>query len=164
MSGTEDPLWRALAAAEQEVARHRAEFNRLEDRTRILSSALATTSKLDRSAAIRFLRSRSEDVSQVLYELVDLCLSIGWLVSAKEPIRAARSASLLVKLDEVVARILEENTAAQDYTNIADMLTYVEAWEILAKLLDKARTSDDPEVREVADDFTRTHGGMLPNR
>ncbi len=163
MSEVQDGQWRALIAAEQAVIRLRAEFNHADGRSEIISQALASPSKWDRGAAIRFLRYFPDDVHLVLDQLVDLCLSIGWLVFAKEPIRAARSPSLLAKLEEVVSRTLD-GADPQDYTNIADMLTFVEAWEILAKVLHRARGSEDPEIREVADDFTRSYGGMLPTR
>jgi hypothetical protein len=164
MSGTEDPLWRALAAAEQDVTRLRAEFNRRADRTEILARALAKVSIGDRATALEVLRIFPNDVPRLLEELVDLGLSIRWLTYVRELLRAACSESLLVKLDEVVADIMVENTHVQDYNNIANMLAYVEAWGTLAKVLDKARVSADPEVREVADDFTRSYGGKLPSR
>jgi hypothetical protein len=162
VSDLEAPQWRALIAAEQKASRLRAEFNRSEDRTAILSDALAMTSPLDRSTAITFLRLIPEDVPKVLEQLVGLCLSADWLTLAREPIRSARSESLLVKLDEIVSRVLEGNTFAQDYHNMASMLAYVEAWEILARVLEKARGSSDAEIRDVADEYTCTYGGMLP--
>ncbi|MEV6675195.1 hypothetical protein [Streptomyces sp. NPDC051162] len=153
--------WHALVSAEKEVARCRAEVNELPSRAEILAEAMSGRSVWGRSTAMTFLRHFPEDVPRFLELLVDLSLSIGWAQQAWEAILPARREIDLSRFTEIVLRHLSDGDA-EDYLRLADMLTHVEAWEILGVVIERARESDDPEIRQVADDFTESYGGMLP--
>ncbi|WP_208036360.1 hypothetical protein [Streptomyces cyanogenus] len=153
--------WRALVAAEQEVARCRAEVNQLPSRVDLLAKALSSSSAWDRSAALDFLRLFPEEVPKLLNLLVDLSLSTGWTLPASEAIRAARKEIDPSQFARVVLECLSEGET-EDYLRLADMLAEVEAWDALGAVLGKAAESSDPEIREVSRSFTESYGGMLP--
>ncbi|MEU9112227.1 hypothetical protein AB0D04_10620 [Streptomyces sp. NPDC048483] len=153
--------WEELLAAEREVARCRAEVYQSSSRIEMLTSALRGSSSWDRSAAMTFLRLFPGDVLKLLEELVEYSLSQGWAADAREVIRAARNDGILGKLNEIVLDLLAE-ADSDDYLRLADMLAYVGAWETLSKLVDRACSSNDPEIREVGQDFRESYVGMLP--
>ncbi|MFC4110968.1 hypothetical protein [Nonomuraea zeae] len=148
-------------AAEQEVARRRAEVNQLPSRAEVLANAMSSSSVWDRATALTFLRLFPEDVPNLLEALVDMCLSTGWAQAASEAIRAARRDIDSAQLTEIVERHLSSGDA-EDYLRLASMLTDCEAWESLGMLIERAFESNDPEIREVAHDFTESHGRKLP--
>ncbi|MFD5931737.1 hypothetical protein [Streptomyces sp. NPDC060333] len=153
--------WRALVEAEQEVARCRAELNRLSSRVESLRKAMSSRSAWDRSTALEFLRLFPEDVPELLDLLADLSLSPGWAQPAREAIRAASREIAPYRFVEIVARYLSDGEA-EDYVMLANMLTHVEAWEALGALIKRALESGDLEIKEVAHDFTESYSGMLP--
>ncbi|WP_345040185.1 hypothetical protein [Streptomyces sannanensis] len=153
--------WRALVAAEQEVARCRAEVNQLPSRVELLTKAMSGSSAWDRSTALTFLRLFPEDVPELLELLVGLSLSIGWAQPAGEAIRAARREIDPSRLAEMVVGHLPDGDA-EDYLRLADMLAHVEAWETLGVVIQRALESSDLEIQEVAHDFNESYGGMLP--
>ncbi|WP_329217292.1 hypothetical protein OG352_14735 [Streptomyces sp. NBC_01485] len=153
--------WRALVAAEQEVARCRAEVNQLPSRMDLLAKALSSSSAWDRSGALDFLRLFPEDVPKLLDLLVDLSLSTGWAQPALEAIRAARKGIEPSQFVRVALDCLSDGEV-EDYLRLADVLAEVEAWEALSAVIGKAAESGDPEIREVSRSFTESHGGMLP--
>lgn len=153
--------WRALVAAEREVARCRAEVNQLPSRVELLAKALSSSSAWDRSAALDFLHLFPEDVPKLLDLLVDLSLSTGWALPAREAIRAARKDIDPSKFARVALKCLSSGEV-EDYLRLADVLAEVEAWEALSAVIGKAAESGDPEIREVSRSFTESHGGMLP--
>ncbi|WP_069768989.1 hypothetical protein [Streptomyces sp. LUP30] len=51
---------------------------------------------------------------------------------------------------------------AEDYRMLADMLTYLEAWPALGELIAQAGRSGDADVREIGEEFYRSHRGLLP--
>ncbi|MFE4868104.1 hypothetical protein [Streptomyces sp. NPDC056682] len=153
--------WRALVAAEQEVTRCRAEVNQLPSRVDLLARALSSSSAWDRSAALNFLHLFPEDVPKLLDLLVDLSLSTGWALPAREAIRAARKEIDPSKFAGVALECLSGGEV-EDYLRLADVLAEVEAWEALSAVIGEAAKSGDPEIREVSRSFTESHGGMLP--
>ncbi|RSS83975.1 hypothetical protein [Streptomyces sp. WAC06614] len=153
--------WRALVAAEREVAQCRAEVNQLPSRVELLAKALSSSSAWDRSAALDFLHLFPEDVPKLLDLLVDLSLSTGWALPAREAIRAARKEIDPSKFARVALKCLSSGEV-EDYLRLADVLAEVEAWEALSAVIGKAAESGDPEIREVSRSFTESHGGMLP--
>ncbi|MFE1206729.1 hypothetical protein ACFW5V_34105 [Streptomyces sp. NPDC058762] len=153
--------WRALVAAEQEVARCRAEVNQLPSRVDLLAKALSSSSAWDRSSALDFLHLFPEDVPKLLDLLVDLSLSTGWALPARVAIRAARKEIDPSKFARVALECLSDGEV-EDYLRLADLLAEVEAWEALSAVIGKAAESSDAEIREVSRSFTESHGGMLP--
>ncbi|MGA5564862.1 hypothetical protein ACPCUV_27370 [Streptomyces platensis] len=127
----------------------------------LLKKALSSSSAWDRSAALDFLRLFPGDVPKLLDLLVDLCLSTGWVLPAREAIRAARKEIDSSKLARVALECLSDSEV-EDYLRLADVLAEVEAWEALSTVIGKAAESSDPEIQEVSRSFTESHGGMLP--
>jgi hypothetical protein len=160
-SEAEMAKWHALVAAEQEVARCRAEINESPSRTELLIQAILDGSVWDRSTAMTFLRLFPDDVPTLLGILVDSSLSLAWAEPVREVIRAARDEIDPTKLAKVVASQLRGGNA-EDYLRIADMLASLEAWESLSEVVRMARASVNPEIREVARCFTESHGDRLP--
>ncbi|WP_371678362.1 hypothetical protein [Streptomyces sp. NBC_01276] len=148
-------------AAEQEVARCRAEVNQLPSRVDLLAKALSSSSAWDRSAALDFLRLFPDGVPELLDLLVDLSLSAGWVLPACEVIRAARREIDSTQFARVALECLSSGEV-EDYIGLAYVLAEVEAWEALGAVIGKAAESSDPEIREVSRNFTESHGGMLP--
>lgn len=153
--------WRALVAAEQEVARYRAEVNQLPSRVDLLAKALSSSSAWDRSAALEFLHLFPEDVPKLLDLLVGLSLSTGWVLPAREAIRAARKDIDPSELARVALECLSGGEA-EDYLRLTGVLVEVEAWEALSAVIGEAAKSGDPEIREFSRSFTESQGGMLP--
>ncbi|MFJ2821776.1 hypothetical protein ACIO7M_11735 [Streptomyces toxytricini] len=126
----------------------------------LLAEALSGSSAWDRTTALRFLQLFPDDVPELLDPLLDLSLSSGWAQLASEVIRAGRKEidpSLLS--DKVVANL--PGSDAEDHLRIAAMLAHVEAWETLGLLIRMALQSADPEIRDVAQEFNESCGGML---
>lgn len=82
--------WNSLVEAEKEIARLRAEINRLPVRTEMVERGLESNSPWERSTALTFLRLLPEDVPKLLEVLVDLCLSARWAPSARRSAVAGR--------------------------------------------------------------------------
>ncbi|MFD8915335.1 hypothetical protein [Streptomyces sp. NPDC059575] len=150
-----------MVTAEQEVARRRAEVNQLPSRVDFLTKALSSSSAWDRSAALDFLRLFPEDVPKLLDLLVDLSLSAGWALPAREAIRAARKEIDASQFARVALECLSDGEA-EDYLGLAHLLVEVEAWEALSAVIGKAAASSDPEIREVSRSFTESHVDISP--
>ena len=152
--------WRSLVALQQEIARRRAEVNRLPSRPEMLEKALLDGSVWDRSVALDFLRDFPEDVPRLLEVLVDMSLSPGWLKPVCEAIRAARQDISPSRFAEVAKRAISSE-AAGDYLMVSCMLADVGAWQALGVVVEQASESGDPEIREIARDFTEDYGKMM---
>jgi hypothetical protein len=53
-----------------------------------------------------------------------------------------------------------QTTDPDDLRRLAELLAHINARPLLKKLLARARDIDDPEAREVADDFTDQYGPL----
>ncbi|WP_435131098.1 hypothetical protein [Actinacidiphila sp. bgisy144] len=153
--------WRALVAAEQVVARCRADVNQLPSRVDLLAKALSSSSAWDRSAALDFLHLFPEDVPELIDLLIDLSLSTGWALPARGAIRSARKEIDPSKFVRVALECLSDGEL-EDYLRLADLLAEVEAWEALSAVIGKAAESSDAEIRDFSRSFTESRGGMLP--
>lgn len=153
--------WRSLVELEQDVARRRAELNRLPSRPEVLTKALLDGSVLDRSVALEFLRNFPEDVPGLLEILVDMSLSPGWLKPASEAIRAALQEISPSRFAEVAKGAIGDEEV-EDYRMVSCMLANVGAWQALGVVVEQASGSRDPEIREIAQDFTENYGNMIP--
>ncbi|WP_405964442.1 hypothetical protein OG713_29320 [Streptomyces sp. NBC_00723] len=64
-------------------------------------------------------------------------------------------------LSDTVLHALADGDA-EDYRMLADTLTYIEAGPALGELIGQADRSDDAGVREIGEEFRRSHRGLLP--
>lgn len=126
-------------------------------RVDLLAKALSSGSAWDRSAALDFLHLFPEDAPKLLDLLVDLSLSTGWALPAREAIRAARKEIDSSKFARVALECLSGGEV-EDYLSLADVLAEVEAWEALSAVIGKAAESSDPEIRKVFRSFKESHG------
>jgi len=158
---TEQPgdqqLWDAVVAAGQELARCRAEFYRhAESRTETIAWALGRGS-WDRSVALEFLAALPDDVPAVLDRLIDLSLSHAWAGAAREAIAPAWRAGTVDDLPQkVLARL--DHADNDEYRRLAELLDHLLADDALRELVKRAKTSADPDTREVAEDFSGPNG------
>jgi len=146
-------LWQALVDAERELAPIRADFyNKAQDRTAILRHALGGDS-WQQATALRFLRDFPADSPALLPQLVDLTLSHRWALAARQVIdRIPRDRLWPLLVPIIDAKIA--TTDPDDLRRLAELLAHIRALPLLEKLVVRARGIDDPEAREVADDFT----------
>ncbi|GIE85766.1 hypothetical protein [Actinoplanes regularis] len=158
---TEQPedqqLWAALVAAEQERAHRRAEFyQHAKSRTGIIAQAL-NGSRWDQGVALEFLAVLPEDVPAVLDRLIELSLSHGWALAARQAIAPAWRTGRLGELPQKVMALLD-HADEDEYRRLAELLDHIQARDVLRELVNRAKTSADPDIREVAEDFAE------PNR
>ncbi|GLX03547.1 hypothetical protein [Microbispora sp. NBRC 16548] len=157
---TDRRMWEAIIAAEQQSARLRADFYRhAASRAETLSAALRG-STWDRGAALTFLQTFPSDVPALLRPLVELALSQAWALDARRAIARGRRDLVLPRLRDMVVERLP-TADAEDLRRMAELLGSIEAWQILRVLVQNAAGSDDPDAREVAEDFTGRYGPML---
>jgi hypothetical protein len=152
-------LWAALVAAEQQRSRRRAEFyQHARARTDTIASALAG-SVWDQGVALEFLAALPDDVPAMLDRLIELSLSHRWALAARQAIAPAWRAGRLPDLPpKVFARL---NRADDDeYRRLAELLEHLQAWDALRELVKRARTSADPDIREIADDYAGPNGHL----
>lgn len=153
MTESDHDLWATLVSADKQLAGARAEFyQRAGDRRSVLAAALRG-SAWDRGAALSFLEALPDDVPSLLDELVDNALSVRWALAARRAIAAGQPVVVTPLLTEIVRGRLAA-ADADDFRRLAELLRHLGAVEPLASLLSEARQSDDPETRQVADDFT----------
>ena len=96
---------------------------------------------------------RLSDSPALLPQLVELTCSPGWALAARQAIdRIPRD-----KLWPVLTPIIDAKMATTDpgdLRRLAELLAHWHALPLLEKLVARARGIDDPQAREVADDFT----------
>ncbi len=152
-------LWAAVAAAQQELARCHAAFHqRASARVEILTAALGPGSPEVR-AALDFLSVFPDDTLTLLPQLVEHALSHRWAGFAREAIGAAPYRLTHPALKEIVLPRLD-SADDDEYRRFAELLAHVEAWDLLRQLTKRALASDDPDIREVGDDFTEAYGPL----
>lgn len=149
----DDALWAAVIAAEKELGRAHAAFYQQADlRRETLSRALRAGSKSwDSFAALDLLDRLSDDVPELLEELVDLAMVDVRALDARRVI-ARRRYVVTQTVRDIVARRLD-TADDRDYWRLAELLEHLRDGEGLRSLVERARTSDDPDIREVADHF-----------
>ena len=152
MSKDQD-LWAAIVAADQQLARVRAEFYQdAEARHEVLLAALQG-SNWDCGAALAYLEALPDDVPELLDQLVEHAMSHRWALAARRAIAAGWSEKVAPVLRQIIERRL--GTAdPDDYRRIAELLLHLGEREGLRMLVESARKKDDPDIREVADDFS----------
>ncbi|MDV9187793.1 hypothetical protein R6L23_06130 [Streptomyces sp. SR27] len=154
-------LWQAFVEAKREMHRRQAEFyQHAQDRPAVLKAALAGgAGAWDQGAALDFLAALSADGSELLPELVGWTTSHRWALSARQAIDRIPRDRLLPLLEPL---ILDRLDSADDdeYRRFAELLAHIEAWDLLGQLAARAFTSDNPDTREVAEDFTETYGPL----
>jgi hypothetical protein len=156
---TDDELWRAYVEAQREAHRRRADFHdRARDRPGALRAALGVRAgPWQRACALDLLAALPEDVPALLDDLVDLSLSHGWALAARRAVGALPRDGLEPLLEPLVLERLD-SADGDEYRRLAELLVHVGAWDLLGRLVDRAREAEDPGTREVADDVTRSHG------
>ncbi|MFC7277258.1 hypothetical protein ACFQS1_24965 [Paractinoplanes rhizophilus] len=152
MSKDQD-LWAAIVAADQKLARVRAEFyQHAEARHEVLVAALQG-SNWDRGAALAFLEVLSDDVPELLEQLVEHAMSPRWALAARRAIAAGRHEEVAPALRQIIDRLLP-TADPEEYRRLAELLRHLGDREGLRMLLDGASRRDDPDIREVVDDFS----------
>jgi hypothetical protein len=145
-------LWTELVAAESDLYAARRRFvAEAVDEESVLREALGQPS---RGTALRLLVSRPEDLrAALLPELVEL--------AAAGPADVALCRDAIASLPESVLRerglerlVLDVLAGASDweFRRLAELLDRVDR-TLLAQLVELAAASEDPDIREVADDF-----------
>lgn len=94
------------------------------------------------------------------------CDGLGRQTKAVDPDKGTTLSAARMEIDhsQLTGTVVGHLSAgdAQDYLRLADMLAHVEAWGALGVVISRALSSGDPEIEEVARDFTAIYGGMLP--
>lgn len=157
----DEQLWAALIDADHEFARRRLDFHQhARSRTLLLARALDGSNR-DRAVALRYLQDLGrDDVPTLLDRLIELSLSHGLALAARQAIAPSRRTGQLDELDtKVIARL---DTADDDeYRRLAELLVHLEAWTTLGHLIQRALASTDPHTREAGNDFMDAYGPIL---
>jgi hypothetical protein len=162
VSDTDDQaLWAAVVAAQTELAACRAAFyQHARSPGLVLAHALSGPGS-ERAAALRFLAASGyvSDHLELLPALIDMAQSHRWAGYARHAIAATCRDRLLPALQQLIPPLLE-TADYDDYRRLAELLAHVQAWQLLADLTQRALASTDPDMREVGEDFTSSHGPM----
>jgi hypothetical protein len=160
IEGPDGDLWEACVVAERKLAGCRAAFyQNAQNRAEALTQALSG-SGWDRTAALRLLDSLPDDVPDLLDQLIEYALSQGSALQARRAIGSGRGIEVVDKVRRLVeARLFVAD--AEEYRRLAELLTYLMDWGALRDLVRRAAASQDPETREVGEDFNRTYGPLL---
>lgn len=143
-----DGAWTRLVKAEREAAQLRAEILNRFDRTELIGAALRSPSNWDQSSAIEYLRRFPDEVSAHLEAIFRLACTQRWASRALEPLRAAAARKPVI-MDEFRAIAASAITDAQtdlDYQEISNLLTNINADDLLETLRLQALASADPDV------------------
>lgn len=151
--GADQNLWAAVVAADQQLARSRAEFyQHAEARREVLASALRG-SNWDRGAALSFLEVLSDDVPELLDQLVEHATSHRWALAARRAIASGRREDVTPMLRQIV-EVRLATADPDDYRRLAELLRHLNDNVALRALVENAKRRDDPDVQEVARDFS----------
>lgn len=153
-------LWDALVEAERQCRQRRADFyQNAQDPKRILATALAGQA-WQVATALEYLRAFSRDSTELLPQLVELSLSQKWALAAREAIASIPPNLLWPALTPVVS-VRMHTTDPDELRRLAELLAHLQAWPQLTKLVSAAEAVDDPEVRDLADDFASRYAQFL---
>lgn len=147
----DDALWADVVAATRELARVGHEFRQhAQDRPGVLSRALRARS-WDTVAALDFLDNLGDDVPRLLDDLIEVTLDDGYGLKARCVIdKESYTVGRQVR-EKVLSRL--EAAGSLDVQRLGELLLHLRDQEGLRLLVEQARQSDDPSVREVADDY-----------
>ncbi|MFJ9691220.1 hypothetical protein [Kitasatospora sp. NPDC101183] len=146
-------LWDAVVAAEGEAVRARAAFHQQASaRAEVLSEALRADG-VSAVHALSFLGHLSDDVPLLTEQLVGRVLSVRTALAAKQALeRASWSEENRLEIRRIVEGHLP--TADEDeWRRLGELLWYIRDVEALRHLVDRAAASEDPAVREAAEDL-----------
>jgi len=150
--GNDQDLWAAIVAADQHLARARAEFyQHAEARREVLAAALQG-SNWDRGAALSLLEVLPDDVPELLDQLVEQATSHRWALASRRAIASGRREAVTPLLRQIIRKRLE-TADVDDYRRLAELLRHMNDEEALSALVQKAGSLDDPDMQEVAQDF-----------
>ena len=159
-SPPDQQLWDALVAAEQELARCRTDFyQHAQDSPGTLRAALAAGTSWNQATALHYLSVLSQDGPELLPQLVEIATSHRWALDARQAIDRIPRDRLWPVLELVISTRLE-SADADEYRCFAELLVHIRAWPLLEQLANRARAIDDPDVREVAEEFTDSYAPM----
>jgi hypothetical protein len=152
MKDSDHDLWAAVVAAQRELVQRSAEFHQhATDKSAMLSAALRERG-WSRLAALHYMSELGDATSDVLPDLIELATDDRTALLARQAIlRAHPSRSQLRQ--HVVGRL--DTADGLDFRRFAELLDYLSAGDLLQELVERAGASDDPDTREVAEDFRR---------
>ncbi|MFF4813885.1 hypothetical protein ACFY2K_04805 [Kitasatospora sp. NPDC001309] len=159
-SKADQDLWALVVAAEQQMARARADFYRNAGSRQDVLAAALRGSTWERGAALAFLRSLPDDVVPLLGQLVDVSMSVKWASAAKRAIAGGNPAAVR----PAVRRLVEERLPAadaDDWRRLVELLDFLGDREGVRELVAQAATNGDPEIREVGEDFSEGSEGSV---
>ncbi|MGX1540917.1 hypothetical protein [Streptomyces adustus] len=156
-------LWTAYVEAHLEMQRQRFEFyRRSQDATTVLRTALAEHHTENEHAALAYAKDFVADVA-LLPVLVEMAMTVRYLPDARHAIANIPRPQLIAALEALFDTKLRALQDSDDdyYARWAELLVHLQAWAMLARLAERARTSGNPEVQEIAAWITTEYGPML---
>jgi hypothetical protein len=152
---SDQDLWAGVTAAEQHVARARARFHQYaQDQVPTLRAALRSRNRWDTKAALTYLAEFGQYVPELLDDLVELAMSIGWALYARRAIAHGPSDAVAAGLERIMRAKLVGQPDPDDVRRLAETLDQAGPAYALAELVEWARASENEEIREVAADFS----------
>lgn len=146
-------LWAAVVAAEQQAASARAEFyHNAESRHDVLAAGLHG-SRWEQRSALTFLECFPDDVPALLDQVIDLATSPRWAGPARQAIASNKAEAVVHRVRQLIDMRLE-NADADDYRRLAELLVHLNDTQALRALIERAKSNNDPEIREVGEDFS----------
>jgi hypothetical protein len=145
--------WLEVCRTEREYFEARMRFFRsAKDPVGILRDALSRPA--ERGTALRVLAGMDErTIRALLPDLVLLASHVNRdLYAARGIIQRFERSWLRSELPRILDDILED-ASDEEYRRLAELLRGMDEPDLLSRLTIRARTTDDPAIREVADDF-----------
>lgn len=149
---TETPEWADLVQAENAFSRARMRFLNVANRGGVLQAALAKTSQ--RGTALRVLLMLDErEVRPLLPDLIEVASFVQGEASLVRQIFGRFDREwLYAELPPYLEQILER-APDHRYRRLAELLSVLDARDLLRALVARAEVSSDEHVRKVASDF-----------
>jgi hypothetical protein len=153
-SNSDEQLWQNVLGAYRNVAISRyAFFHQARDKAPLIRKALK---ERERTTALRYLLDvyDEEVLKELLPDLLKLA-SVGHsdVVLAREAILSIRDRAWLLETIDPIARKLLEAGDEEEYRRLAELYEDLDT-NLLQRHLERCRSHPDPDVREVAEDFT----------
>ena len=143
-------LWRAVVETRRELVARQAAFHQLgQTKTDVLVAALAAGRSWDWHTALHYLSDlfeRSPELTEALVREVESPRGSGWAVEAlmTRPDRSEIGRLVLTRLPEC---------DSLEWRWHANLLWTIKETDALAKLLARARDSQDPDLHELVEDY-----------